>query len=62
MTLQRIYPFRRISVDRMVRGVTRIWWQLEPLFQEAGPYEFQLQVGSTGVGEAIDWQTIGVPV
>ena len=62
MTLQRTFPFRRISVDRMVHGVTRVWWQLEPLFQEIGPYIFQLQVGSTGLSEALDWQNVGIPV
>lgn len=62
MTLQRIFPFRRISVDRMVSGVSRIWWQLDPLFQETGPYHFQLQVGNTGLDEALDWQNAGDPV
>jgi hypothetical protein len=62
MSLQKNYPFRRISVDHMTRGETRVWWQLERDFHEAGPYVFQLQAGSAGVSEAIDWQNVGNPV
>lgn len=62
MTLQRTYPFRRVSVDHMIYGTTRIWWQLEPEFNDAGPYVFQLQVGNTGLREADNWQDIGAPV
>lgn len=62
MTLQRTYPFRRVSVDRMMHGVTRIWWQIDPLFQELGPYTFQLQVGGTGLAEGVDWQNVGEPI
>jgi hypothetical protein len=62
MALQRTYPFRRVSVDHMTHGETRVWWQLEPTFHEAGPYVFQLQVGSAGIGEGIDWQNVGAPV
>jgi hypothetical protein len=62
MSLQRSYPFRRISVDHITHGETRVWWQLEPTFREEGPYVFQLQVGSTAVSEGIDWQNVGDPV
>lgn len=62
MSLQKTWPFRRISVDHMTRGETRVWWQLEPTFNDAGPYVFQLQVGSTGIDEGIDWQNVGAPI
>lgn len=62
MSQQRIFPFRRVSVDHMVRGVTRVWWQLEHQFHETGPYVFQLQVGHTGLRDANDWQNVGAPV
>jgi len=62
MTQARIFPFRRVSVDHMVRGVTRVWWQLEPLFNDPGPYIFQLQFGRTGLRDAADWQNVGEPV
>lgn len=62
MSQQRIFPFRRVSVDHMIRGVTRVWWQLEPDFKQPGPYVFQLQLGKTGLRNATDWVNIGAPV
>lgn len=62
MSQPRIFPFRRVSVDHMVRGVTRVWWQLEKLFKEPGPYVFQLQFGRTGLRDATDWVDVGQPV
>lgn len=62
MSLQKSYPFRRVSVDYMVRGVSRIWWQLDAGFKDPGPYIFQVQVGGTGLPEADDWQNVGAPV
>lgn len=62
MPQERIYPFRRVSVDHMVRGVTRVWWQLEPQFRESGPYVFQLQYGHTPINDAVDWTNVGAPV
>lgn len=58
MSLQKAYPFRRVSVDHMIHGVSRIWWQLEPAFNDAGPYTFRVQVGGTGLEEADDWRNI----
>jgi len=62
MAHQSIFPFRRVSVDHMVRGTSRIWWQLDPLFQEPGPHSYQLQVGKTGLNTAADWKDVGDPV
>lgn len=63
MSQARIFPFRRVSVDHMVRGVTRVWWELERTFNDPGPYYFQLQVGHTGVDAAYDdWKNVGGPV
>ena len=62
MSQQRLWPFRRVSVDNMIRGVTRVWWQLEPLFNDPGPRVFQLQVGNTGLRDATDWRDVGTPV
>lgn len=62
MPQARIFPFRRVSVDHMVRGTTRVWWQLEPTFNEPGPYTFQLQLGKTGLRDALDWENVGAPV
>ena len=57
-----VFPFRRVSVDHMVRGTTRVWWQLDRLFNQPGPYVFQLQLGKTGLRDAADWVNIGPPV
>lgn len=62
MSLQKTYPFRRVSVDHMIYGTTRVWWQLEPEFNDPGPYVFQLQVGRTGLQEADDWRDLGSPI
>jgi hypothetical protein len=62
MPQARIFPFRRVSVDHMVRGTTRVWWQLERDFKDSGPYVFQLQIGKTGLRDAVDWVNVGAPV
>lgn len=62
MSQSRIFPFRRVSVDHMVRGVTRVWWQLERLFNDPGPYTFQLQFGRSGIRDSFDWEDVGAPV
>lgn len=46
----------------MIRGASRIWWELEPLFHEPGPYTFQLQYGHTPLSDAVDWTNVGTPV
>lgn len=46
----------------MVRGVTRVWWQLERNFNDPGPYVFQLQFGNTPLNDAADWRNVGGPV
>ena len=62
MSQQRLWPFRRVSVDNMIRGVTRVWWQLEPTFNDPGQRVFQLQVGNTPLLDANDWRNVGAPV
>lgn len=62
MSLQKAYPFRRVSVDHMVRGITRVWWQLEPTFNDPGPYVFQLETSDNGLPDAHNWRTVGTPV
>ena len=62
MTLQKAYPFRRVSVDHMILGTTRVWWQLEPDFHDEGPYIFQLQNNDNGLPNAQNWKNVGAPV
>ena len=60
MPSTRSWPFRRVFIDHMFQGVTRVWWQLEPTFNDPGDYVFQLQVGHVGSNAAMDWQNVGV--
>ena len=62
MSQQRLWPFRRVAVDNMIRGVTRVWWELEPTFNDPGPYVFQLQYGNTPLRDTPDWHNVGTPV
>lgn len=61
-SFKRLFPFRQVAVDHMVRGVTRVWWQLERTFNDPGPYVFQLQFGNTPLNDATDWRNVGSPV
>lgn len=56
------FPFRRVSVNHAIEGITRVWWDLDPLFNDPGPYGFQLQVGNVGLSAAPDWEDVGDPV
>jgi hypothetical protein len=56
------YPFRRLIVDQMIRGQTRLWWQMHPDFNDPGPHIFQLQFGRTGLATAVDWVNVGLPI
>lgn len=53
------YPFRRLSVDHLIVGVTRVWWELHYQFRDPLPYIFQLQVGGSGNPDATDWVDVG---
>lgn len=59
--LDGIKLFRRVAVDHMIIGTTRVWWQLDPRFDPTGPCYFQLQHSHTGTPTAIDWQNVGPP-
>lgn len=56
------YPFRRLISDYMIRGQTRIWWEMDPDFNDPGTQTFQLQFGRTGLPNAADWVNVGTPV
>lgn len=53
------YPFKRLGVDHLIRGVSYIWWELNPQFHDLRPYVFQLQAGNTGNANATDWIPVG---
>lgn len=56
------FPFRRLAVDHLIRGNTRIWWELSRQFRDPLPYVFQIQTGNTGNPNAVDWVDVGGPI
>lgn len=56
------FPFRRLSVDHLIEGGSRIWWELDPAFRVAQPWYYQLQAGKTGLTTATDWVDVGSAV
>ncbi len=54
--------FDMVHVSYLVRGGTRVMWQLIPEFSEPLPWTFQLQVGKTGDSNADDWTDVGLAV
>lgn len=56
------YPFRRLVVDHMIRGTSRIQWEMARQLRDPLPYAYQLQAGSTGNPNAADWADVGTTV
>lgn len=54
--------FDRVVVSNLIAGGTRVMWTLLDTFTDAGPLEFQLQVGTTSNPDADDWENVGLPV
>ncbi len=54
--------FDRVVVSNLIRGRTRVMWELLETFTDKGPLEFQLQVGQTSSNDADDWEDVGLPV
>lgn len=55
-------PFDRVVVSYLIKGGTRVMWELVPSFNDPRPLEFQLQVGTTANNDADDWADVGLPV
>jgi len=53
------WPFKRLMVDHMFHGSSRIWWELADTFGDPHPYTFQLQASYTGTDNALDWVDVG---
>lgn len=51
-----------VHVSYLIRGGTRVMWQLIPEFNDPLPWTFQLQVGKSGDENADDWTDVGLPV
>lgn len=54
--------FDRVSVSYLIRGATRVMWELLDTYTDPRPLEFQLQVGRTNNPLADDWEDVGLPV
>jgi hypothetical protein len=54
--------FDRVHVSYLIRGGTRVMWDLVDDFHDPLPHSFTLQVGSSGNPQADDWQDVGLPV
>ncbi len=54
------YPFKRVMVNHLFQGVSRIWWEMHDDFTDVAPYTFQLQASYTGNDTALDWTDIGI--
>jgi len=52
--------FDRVHVSYLIRGGTRVMWDLVPEFVDPLPYTFQLQVGRTGVDVGGEWENVGL--
>lgn len=55
------FPFRRLAVDHLILGGSRIWWQHHRNFNDPFPHVYQLQAGRTGLADATDWVDVGPP-
>ncbi len=54
--------FDRVVVSHLIKGPTRIMWELLDTFIDPNPLSFQLQVGMTSNPDADDWANVGDPV
>jgi hypothetical protein len=54
--------FDLVHVSYLIRGGTRVMWQLIPSFNDVQPWSFQLQAGNTGSQDSDDWINVGLPV
>jgi len=53
--------FDRVHVSYLIRGGTRVMWDLLPDFTDPLPHTFTLQVGRSGNPSADDWEDVGLP-
>jgi hypothetical protein len=50
-------PFKRLIIQNIMTGGTLIRWEMETLFHEAGPYQYQVQTGRSPTEDA--WENVG---
>ena len=54
--------FDRVHVSYLIRGGTRVMWDLIPEFKDPLPWIFQLQVGRVGDPLSGEWTNVGLPM
>jgi len=54
--------FTRVYIDQLIRGATKVFWELDRRFNDPLPYTFQLQTDESGIANADDWINVGTPV
>lgn len=54
--------FDRLVISHLIKGSTRVMWELLPTFTDPNPLSFQLQVSQTSNPLASDWIDVGLPV
>jgi hypothetical protein len=54
--------FDRVHVSYLIRGGTRVMWELQDDFRDPLPHSYLLQVSRTGNPDADDWTDVGLPV
>jgi len=54
--------FERVVVSHLIKGGTKVMWELLDTFLDPAPLLFQLQVGTTDNPDADDWENVGLPV
>ena len=54
--------FDRVVVSRLIRGGTRVMWELLDSFLDPLPHTFSLEVGKTANNQADDWAQVGLSV
>ncbi len=54
--------FDRVHVSHLIRGGTRVMWDIVPTLTDPFPWTFQLQVGKSANPNADDWEDVGLPL
>ena len=53
--------FDRVTVSHVIRGGSKVMWQLLQEFVDPGPLVFQLQVGTNADANSGAWENVGLP-
>lgn len=57
-----VWIFDQVRVRPTIAQGTFVEWIIHPLFEDPGPYTFQLEVGTTASNDSDDWRPVVDPV